>query len=142
MGLSSIKTWFQDRFDTLGFEEHVNGINTDDIGDIDLDRVYHIRPLTVGGGTINHTDQRTESDVEVKVFFKGGRNASEAVDSAIFEVEQIIKECCNIKNRTSSGLLNVVFQRVDIEPRSIDNDNSVLLTFTFTVIVLIGVEET
>jgi len=141
MSLTAIKPWFKERLETLDFEEHVDGFNSDNIGDIDLDRVYHVRPLTINGGSINHTDQKTESEVEVKVFFKGGRDASEAVDNAVLAVEEIVKECCNIKNRTSNGLLNVVFERAEIEPRSIDNDNSVLVKFDFTVTVLIGVEE-
>ena len=142
MGLSAIKPWFKERLETLEFEEHVDGFNTDNLGDIDLDRAFHIRPVTINGGPINHSDQKTESEVEVKVFFKGGRDASEAIDWAILGVEQIVKECCNIKRRTSNGLLNVVFERARIEPRSNDNDNSVLVTFDFTVSVLIGVEET
>lgn len=139
--LSAIKPWFRERLETLDFEEHVDGFNTDNLGEIDLDRAFHIRPITVNGGSINHTDQRTETDVEVKVFFKGGVNASEAIDDAIIGVEQIVKECCNVKNRTSDGLLNVIFQRAEIEPRAVDNDNSVLVTFGFTVVVLLGVEE-
>lgn len=141
MSLTAIKPWFRERLETLDFEEHVDGFNTDNLGEIDLDRAFHIRPITVTGGAINHTDQRTETDVEVKVFFKGGVNADEAIDEAIIGVEQIVKECCNIKNRTSDGLLNVIFQRAEIEPRSLDNDNSVLVTFDFTVQVLLGVEE-
>lgn len=139
--LSAIKPWFRNRLESLDFEEHVDGFDTDNIGEIDIDRVYHVRPLTVTGGPINHTDQRTETDVELKVFFKGGTNADSAIDDAIIEVEQIVKECCNVKNRTSDGLLNVIFQRAEIEPRSVDNNNSVLVTFDFTVQVLLGVEE-
>lgn len=141
MSLSAIKPWFRERLETLDFEEHIDGFNTDNVGEIDIDRAFHIRPITITGGPINHTDQRTETDVEVKVFFKGGVNASEAIDDAIIGVEQIVKECCNVKNRTSDGLLNVIFQRAEIEPRSVDNDNSVLVTFGFTVMVLLGVEE-
>ena len=141
MSLTAIRPWFKTRLETLDFEEHLDGFNSDNIGDIDLDRVFHVRVLTVNGGSINHTDQRTDSDVELKVFFKGGRDATSAIDSAIIEVESIVKECCNIKNRTSDGLLNVVFQRASIEPRATDNDNSVMVTFDFTVNVLIGVEE-
>lgn len=139
--LSAIRPWFKDRLESLDFEEHVDGFNTDNIGEIDLDRVFHCRVTGVSGGSINHTDQRTESDVELRVFFKGGVNASDAMDLAILEVESIVKECCNIVNRTSDGLLNVVFQRAEIEPRATDNDNSVLVTFDFTVTVLLGVEE-
>lgn len=142
MSLTKIKPWFRDRFDTLDFEEHVDGFNVDNIGELDLDRVYHILVRRINGAPINHTDQKTESDVSVQVFFKGGRTASEAIDQALYEVEQIVKECCNVKNRTSDGLLNVVFQRAEIEPRGEDNDNSVLVTLDFTVTVLVGVEET
>lgn len=141
MSLTAIKPWFKDRLETLNFAEHVDGFNTDNIGQIVIDRAFHVRPIIITGGPINHTDQRTETDVEVKIFFKGGRDANEAIDSAILEIEQIVKECCNIRKRTSDGLLNVIFNRAEIEPRALDNDNSVLVTFSFTAMVLIGVEE-
>lgn len=141
MSLRVIRGWFKDHLERLGFEEHEDGFNTDNIGEVDLDRVFHTRIRSILGAGINHTDQRTESDVELRVFFKGNRNASLAMDDAILEVERIVKECCNIKSRTSDGILNVVFERASLDPRGEDNDNSVLVTFDFTVSVLIGVEE-
>ena len=142
MSLSAIKPWFRERLSTLNFTEHVDGFNSDNIGELNLDRAWHFRLTAIAGGPINHTDQSTESDCEIQVFFSGGRNASDAIESAIYEVEQIVKECCNIKNRTSDGLLNVIFQRAEIDPRGDSNDNSVLVTIAFAVTVLIGVEET
>ena len=141
MSLSVIRGWFRERLEGLGFEEHEDGFNTDNIGEIDLDRVFHVSVRSILGGTINHTDQRTDSDVGLSVFIKGGRNANVALDDAILEVERIVKECCNIRNRTSDGLLNVIFERVSLEPRGLDNDNSVLMSFDFTAVVMLGVEE-
>ena len=141
MSLTAIKPWFRARFDALRFKEHVDVFNIDNVGELDLDHTYHIAINRVDGGPINQLDQKTSTDVSVHVFFKGGRNASEALDFCVYEVEQIIKECCNIKSRTSDGILNVVFQRAEIQPRGLDNDSSILVTIDFTVMVLIGVEE-
>ena len=72
--------------------------------------------------------------------FLCGRGTN-AIDSAVYEIENLIKECCNIANRTADGILNVVFSRAEIEPSSEENDSSVLVTMDFQVTVLLGIEE-
>lgn len=142
MSITAIKPWFQKRFYALEFEEHKSGFNVDNIGELDIDRKYHIRIRAFSGGSINHTDQSTVSEVTTEIFFKGGSDSYDAIDTAVYEIEQLIKECCNIRNRTSDGILNVVFSRAEINPRGDSNDSSVLVTMDFLVTVLIGVEET
>lgn len=141
MSLTAIKPWFQKRLSKLEFKEHPDGFNVGNIDELNFDRAWHFRLTNVNGKPISMTDQSTDSDCEIQVYLSGDRDSASAIDSAIYEVEQIVKECCNIKNRTSDGLLNVVFKRAEIAPRGSTNDISVLVTLDFSVTVLIGIEE-
>lgn len=140
MSLTAIKPWFQKRMSALEFKEHTDGFNTANISELDLDRTWHFRITNVKGDPVNQSDQRTESETTIQFFLKGGREAYSTIDTAIIEIENCIKECCNITNRTSDGLLNVVFSGAEIEPRAEADDNSVLVTLTFLVTVLLCLE--
>lgn len=140
MSLNNIRPYFRTRLDGLGYLEHEDGFNRQNIPQTILNKSYHILVESVSGGPINHTDQFTESSVLVSVFFKGYRNVNEAIDDAISNVETIIKDVCKVVNRTST-LLNVVFEGSDFLPLSDTNDNSVLVEMRFSAQVEIGVEE-
>lgn len=140
MSITNIKPYFRSRLDTLGFNEWDDAFNIDNIPETILDRAYHILLPSINGGSINQTDQSTSSSVQVSVFLKGYRNSNEAIDQAILEVENIVKDVCNIVNRTSL-LLNVVFDEATIDKIVQENDSGVLLAFSFTAYVQIGIEE-
>jgi hypothetical protein len=126
--------------DGLGYHEHLDGFNSDNIPETILDRAYHILVVSIAGGPINHTHQDTVSQVSLKVFIRGYRDVTEAIDSSILTLETIVKDVCKLSNRTSS-VFNVVFDGCDFNPLSNSNDNSVMLDITFSVQVILGIEE-
>jgi hypothetical protein len=126
--------------DGLGYHEHLDGFNSDNIPETVLDMAYHILVVSIDGGPINHTHQNTVSRVSVKVFIRGYRDVTEAIDSAILSLETIVKDVCKLSNRTSD-VFNVVFDSCDFNPLSNTNDNSVMLDITFSVQVILGIEE-
>ena len=140
MSLSNVRSYLRARLDGLGFREHDDGFPTDNIPETVIDRSYHILVNSIDGGPINHTHQDTFSNVEIRVFFRGFRNVTEAIDSSISGVETIIRDVCKVANRTST-VLNCVFENCTFEPMNSSNDNSVLVTISFNVQVVLGVEE-
>jgi hypothetical protein len=76
----------------------------------------------------------------MKVFYRGYRDVTEAIDTAILGVETIVKDICKVSNRTST-ILNVVFNSVEFSPLNEANDNSVLADMDISVRVVLGVEE-
>ena len=140
MSLSNVKTYFVDRMDGLSYQEWPDGFAFDNIPETILDRSYHVFIESISGGPINHTHQDTESEVVLRVFFRGYRNASEAIDDAISGVETIIADVCKVANRTAT-LLNVVFDSADFNPLNAENDNSVFVEMRFSARVILGIEE-
>ncbi len=140
MSLENVRTYFRERLDGLGYTEWKDGFAVDNIPETILDRAYHVFIESISGGPINHTHQDTESEVVVRLFYRGYRMASEAIDESIDGVESIIADVCKVANRTAT-LLNVVFNNADFSPLNAENDNSVLVEMRFSARVILGVEE-
>jgi hypothetical protein len=124
----------------LGYTEHDDGFAVDNIPETILDKSFHVFIETIDGGPINHTHQDTESTVVLRVFFKGYRLVSEAIDNSILSVEEIIFDVCKVANRTAT-LLNVVFNSADFNPLNAENDNGVFVEMRFGARVILGIEE-
>ena len=140
MSLSNIRSYLKSRMDGLGYTEWRDGFKTDNIPETISDLSYHILVESISGGPINHTHQDTDATVSMKVFYRGYRDVTEAIDTAILGVETIVKDICKVSNRTST-ILNVVFNSVEFSPLNEANDNSVLADMDISVRVVLGVEE-
>lgn len=141
MSLEKSRSYFKTRFRNLGYVEHLDGFQDENLGEINLNKSFHVRAQSINGATINQLDQRTDTTVIVSTYYKGLRNADEANQIALKEVEKVLKECVNITNRTSDGVLNVVFNRADIRPVSDTNAIHCVIDYEFEVTIMIGVEE-
>jgi len=140
MSLENVRTYFRSRLDGLGYSEWKDGFAFDNIPETVLDRSYHVFIESISGGPINHTHQDTESEVVVRLFYRGYRMASEAIDDSISGVEAIIADVCKVANRTAT-LLNVIFDTADFNPLNAENDNSVFVEMRFSARVILGIEE-
>jgi hypothetical protein len=140
MSLSNIRPYFRERLELLGFSEHEDGFNVENIPKTKLNKSFHISVPSIQGGAINHTHQDTVSGVEVSLFFCGFRNVGLAIDDAILSVETIVKDVCRVSNRTRD-VLNVVFEGAEFNPLNDQDDNSVAVTMSFTAQVVLCVEE-
>lgn len=140
MSLANVRTYLKTRLDGLGYEEWRDGFpDALNIPETIIDRSYHILLSRIDGGPINHTHQDTVSTVSLKVYFRGYRDVTEAIDTAILGVETIVKDVCRVANRTST-VFNVVFEGADFTPQTDAQDNSVLVDMGFSVQVLLDVE--
>lgn len=140
MSLSNIRPYFRERLEGLGFVEHNDGFNFENIPQTVIHNTFHILLSDVVGGAINHTHQDTSSTVEVMLFFSGFRDVGQALDGAIDAVERIVKDICKVENRTKT-LLNVVFNNAGFAPLNSQNDNSVAVRLEFRADVVLCVEE-
>lgn len=141
MSASSIRPYFAARLEALGFREWRDGFTFENIPETILDKSFHVYLETISGGPINQADQLLTGLVVIRAFYRGYRDVTEAIDESISSTEAIVKEVCKVSNRTSEGILNVVFDGVDYEPLTAQNDNSVLTTMRFSAQTLLEVEE-
>jgi hypothetical protein len=141
MSLTAVRPFFRSVLNSQGYQEWVDAFNIENIPSTVLTKgAYHIESNEVTGVKLNQADQELEMRVRINMFFKGYRNPSEAVDSAINKIQTFLKELLKPTNRIGQyedGIKNVVFNDYGLESLNISNDNVVKASVNFTVFVII-----
>ena len=138
MSLVQIRPYFRARLNALAYVEWKDGFNFQNIPSTLLNRSYHIETISGSGVSLNQQDQVINQEVSVRVFFKGYRNPQDAIDSAMSSYQEILVSCLAPSNRLTQGFKNVLFSSMQLEPLADSNDNAVILSLTFTVLVIIS----
>lgn len=140
MSLSLIRPYFRERMHAIGYREWPDSFSIDRIPETIMNRAFHVE-LTEGDlGPINQSHQEVSADVVLSVLFKGYRSEADALDEAIAECEDILKEICKVQNRTST-LTNVIANDFSLSALNDQNERSVVLRITFSAITNLGIEE-
>jgi hypothetical protein len=140
MSLANIYPYFRARMNGLGFTEWPDGFNLENIPKTIINKSYHILTPDLAGGPSNQNHQDTDTSVTISFFEKGFRDPTEAKERAMLDIETIVKDVCNISNRTDT-LLNVVFDGGTIDPINASDDNQVLIQLNFTATVVLSLCE-
>lgn len=140
MSLNKCLPYFRARCKAIGLKEWTDGFNIQNIPSNILDKSFHITHGTMTGLKQNQQDQEINFPIQVRIFTKGYREPSLAIDSAIQLTENLIIECLKPTNRLtqSSGIKNMVFENANYEPIDGSNDNAVVATINFRAFVLLG----
>lgn len=143
MSLQAIRPYLSARMAALGYVEHTDPFNDENIPASLLDNGFHQQFLQIIGIDKNNASQGIDVTVELKAFFKGFRNPDEALTQSIIQAEEIIADLTAFKNYANNAdpILSVLLDSLSFEPYSIDsNDNIVQVTFNFRFVVYICVE--
>lgn len=107
----------------LGYQEHTDEFDEDNVASTVLDKTYMITPQGITSSRSSHTSYEWTFPVSVVLWFNGYRNPSDAVDGALDQIELFLDECLDIKKRNSiEGLADVYPNRVDFTPIDVSND--------------------
>jgi hypothetical protein len=136
MSLSLVRPYFRAQMNNLLFIEHDDGFNVANIPSTVLDRAYHISSPSISLVKQNQELIELEAETVIRFFLKGYRNPAEAIDNAMDEEQNILMAVLSAANRTTSEIKNVVFAGSTKEQLADSNDDSVLVTMTFNVLVL------
>lgn len=145
MSWSNVRPYFNAILNQLEYREWVDGFATDNIPDSVLDKSYHVGLGPIDGIRQNQLDQETEFSVVLRTYHKGYRNSQEAIDTAVAEAEAIMKRLVKVEEIdgrvNTAGILNVLFNEAAFDPIDASNDNAVVVTSSYTVRVVIAVNE-
>lgn len=145
MSWTAARPYFNAILETLEYREWPDAFATDNIPDTVLDKSFHVGIGPIAGTKQNHLDQETEMQVVLRTYFKGYRNPQEALDTAIAETETVVKEAIKVSDvggrLSTAGILNVVFNEAAFDPIDASNDNAVVVTSSYTVRIIVGVNE-
>lgn len=132
MSLVSVRPYFRNTLDDLGFSEWTDGFDFENIPENIIDRSYHITTGSINGQSQNQQALDIVYPVTVRVFFHGYRNPAEAIDESIASGEQIICSAVKPSNANGTAIKDVQFISMEPTPKSAaGNDNIVLLELNF-----------
>lgn len=134
--IASVKDYARTRLGVLGYTEWSDGFNYKDIPKTKLDSVYHLELGESTGISNNQDHQVIESPVTVRLFKSPSRQPKTLIDQGISVADTVIADFIRASNRTTqSGIKNVTFVSMAIEPLEDSNDNGVTIKIAFKVLV-------
>lgn len=137
-GMSEIRPYFRTHMDALGYKEHKDGFNIENIPSSLLKNSYHIANPTGGRrGPYGNKTQEIEQDTVLSVFFKGYKNVGSAIDDVMVSYDAILTRIISNDNRLGDNLKNITLENMAMLPINESNDNAILLEITFTCLVYI-----
>lgn len=143
MSLQAVRPYITERLSGLGYSEHVDPFNDENIPSTLLDNGFHQIMLDISGADRSQVSQGLDVPVQVKVFFKGFRSPDEALTQSIINAEEIISDVTMFGNYVnySPPITSVLLDSLSFEPYSLEsNDNIVQAVFVFRFSVYICVE--
>ena len=137
-GLTAMKPYFRARLNALGLREWTDGFNFENIPANILDKSYHLEfPSGARVDAYDMTSNDITHDIVARVFFKGFRNPSQAIDAALLKYEQILESVLASENRVGVAIKNIYLDSCQIRALSDSNDNAVILEITFSCLIII-----
>lgn len=138
MSFKPVRTFLQDRLLEVDsdFEVHDDAFSLDNVGNNDFDKRFHIFY-----GNVNTTldNQHTTNDLvnaTVTLFFRGYRNATEALDNSMDIANLYRINCLGISYlRGQDFIKRVVCNSIVAEPLD-TNDNSIRITLQFSINII------
>lgn len=141
MSMQDVRSYFRLRLNDLSLDEWTDAFNFENVPSTMLADRYHIDTKSFSTVRYSHDVLELESTVFIRSFIKGFRTLSSAYDDAVERAESIIKKCCKASDaKTKSGIKDVRFQAVEIDPIDASNDNVFLITNSFVCLVALDVD--
>lgn len=145
MSWTVVRPYFNSVLTARGYTEHTDAFATDNIPATVMDKSFHLGLGPITGLGQNQMDQTTEMAVVLRTYYMGYRTPQEAVDIAIEEAEEILKQLVKVEENAgrtdTAGILNVVLNEVALDPIDASNDNAVVVTSSYTVRIVVAVNE-
>lgn len=105
-----------------------------------LSTAFHlIADNTIQGVSNNQDSQNINCPITLRIFFAPGLKGTRIRDEAMQYADVVLTDLLKAKNRLNwTGVKNVLFKTLRVEPLAESNDNGVILNFEFTAVVMIS----
>jgi len=143
MSLTAVRPYVTARMTDLGFSEHTDPFNDQNIPSAIIDGAFHQAMLEISGVEKNNEAQGVEVPVQIKAFFKGFRTPEEALEQSIIRAEEVVVGMLRAENffNFSPAITGVFLDSLAFEPYDTEsNDNTIQVVFVFRFKVWICVQ--
>ncbi len=142
MSFKPIRTFLTERLVEIDSDFTVfdNGFNSDQLGDNNFNKRFHI---FYGNVTTTVSNQNTTSDVvtaTTTLFFSGSRTSTDELDEAMDIANKYRINCLRrTKYSNQTFIKNVVCQSIEAIPLD-TNDNAISIKLTFNISIIFGLD--
>lgn len=142
MSFKPVRTFLEARLLEIdsNFTEFDQAFNSNEVGNNDFDKRYHIFYGNITTTAANHNITNDEVRATVTLFFSGSRSATEALDDAMDIANEYRIECLKRANYSNLTFIkNVVCSSINAEPIADSNDNAIKIILEFNIMVIFGI---
>lgn len=134
--LNKFIPYVRSKLDLMGYMEHVDEYDDDNIAATIIDRSYKITPGSLSSSRSNHSDFEWTFPVTVDLWFRGFNKPSDALDYAIERVESFLDNTLDLGDRFNvAGLREIYSTSIDFKPLSESNDCIIQASIGLTAII-------
>jgi hypothetical protein len=131
MSLMDAKQYFRDCLTGLGYKEHLDAFNFENIPGTLFDKAFHVELINAAGFPHDNQCIKIEPSFLCRIFLKGFRNPAAKLDEALVRAQAIIEEALRASKRLGEPTVhNVHFNTLDIRPLE-TNDNAIIIELGF-----------
>lgn len=132
MSLTLIRPLFRSRLKALGYKEHVDGFNFDNIASTILDDSFHLSSGEITTAQANQITYDFDYPLTVRLFKRGFRKPGDALDTMDQVASTIYADVLQASVRLGDTIKDIEPNGYLVEPLAGSNDNGVILVMQFT----------
>lgn len=136
MSIVDVRPFFRSRLEGLGFIEHDDAFDLDNVASTLLDDSFHIESGTIQGSGANQLNHDFDYAVTITLFKRGFSNPVEADDAIDQLIRDIHADILEPSVRLGTSIKDVVPGANNRSSLSDSNDNSIILKMEFTARVI------
>lgn len=136
MSIASVRPYFRTRLENLGYSEHTDAIDFDNIPSTILDDSFQLETSSISGEPANQLHHEFDYSVVLRVFKRGFNDPVEAYDAIDEDIETILADILSPSTRLGTDIKDIVPISIAKIPLSASDDNDIILEFNFTVTLI------
>jgi len=132
MSLASVRPFFRDRLEGLGFREHDQPFQPNQIGETIVNDSFHISTGTIVSAPANQRVHSFEFPITVRIYKKGFVDLLETYDDIHSTADDVLADLLDPSVRLGSTIKDIIPESIDIVEIDESNDNVLFLELVFT----------
>lgn len=132
MSLASVRPFFRTRLEGLGYTEHDQPFEPDEVGANIVDDAFHLETGSIAGAAANQMVHGFLYPITVRIYKVGYQNLNDAYDESMEIADTILADILQPSVRLSTVIKNITPESIQPLPLSSTNDNVIVLTLAFT----------
>jgi hypothetical protein len=141
MSLTAVRPYFKTQLGTLGYKEHKDAFNVENVPSQALAKTYQ---LNIGSPRQVMVDQQSiniQTPVTLTMYGKAAKDTTISTDAAFEMVEEVVTLLMRPTNRLTQTFKNLLLLSVEVVPIDESNDNAIEVRMNFEVHTILSFKE-